>query len=297
MAKCYQAYTHKDLDGAVSLLTLLWALPNDVITYKGFNNLQIEEMKTSIRCVSNPCPVYIMDMALREDFLPELDSDNITIIDHHSSSIPFISRFNKTTIKHKDTTSNSLLMAQLFKGKEYPERTLEQKMLIALADDFDCYRLQIPESYDLNILFWNFYKNNFDKFIQDFKEGFKGFSSNQKKLIQYVKNISEEEAVSLPIYEGNILFGNKQKRVIAAMAEKTSNNVMDILIKKYTPDIFFFINIKSQKVCIRQLNNSDPINVGQFAEKICEGGGHNNAAGGIITPLFMEVTKNLKQIS
>ena len=62
------------------------------------------------------------------------------------------------------------------------------------------------------------------------------------------------------------------------------------------PHFLFFINIKSEKVSLRQCNNIDPVNMGSFAEKICEGGGHLMAAGGLLTPLFMEVCKNLKRL-
>jgi nanoRNase/pAp phosphatase (c-di-AMP/oligoRNAs hydrolase) len=85
-------------------------------------------------------------------------------------------------------------------------------------------------------------------------------------------------------------------KVIAALADKISNTVIDVVIKRHQPDVLFFINSKSEKVCLRQTINKDPVNLGAFAEKICEGGGHNNAAGGIITPIFMEITKNLKPI-
>jgi oligoribonuclease NrnB/cAMP/cGMP phosphodiesterase (DHH superfamily) len=297
MANCYRAYTHKDLDGAVSLLTLLWAKPNDIINYKEFNNLNVvETLKKEIESINNPCQTFILDLALRQEFLPDLDKDYITFIDHHSTSSDFISQFKHSKIIHKDTTSNSLLMSSIFKGDKYPARTSAQKILIALADDYDCYRLSIPESYDLNILFWTEYKNNFNKFIKDYSEGFKPFSEKQKKAIKYIKQTAEEEAKTLGLFSGDLNFGNKKKKVMAILAESFSNVVIDILMQRHQPDIFFFINPKTEKVSLRQNNKIDPVNLGTFAEKLCEGGGHLHAAGGKITPLFMEVTKNLKPV-
>lgn len=294
---CYNAYTHKDLDGAVSLLTLLWAKPEDFISFDCVTNLQIENLKTLTEKTNKPCPTYILDLALREEFLPELDQSNITFIDHHESSTPFVSRFTKAKIVHKNTTSNALFMAQLFKGEQYPERTMEQKMLIALADDYDCYRLDMPESYDLNILFWSEYKNNFTKFIKDYQNGFKPFTSGQKKAINYIKDEASKEADKLTIFQGVLNFGSKKKKTVAIMAEGFSNVTCDLIMQRYKPDVFFFINCKTEKVSIRQYTKEDPINVGLFAEKICEGGGHMHAGGGVITPLFMEVTKNLQPIN
>jgi oligoribonuclease NrnB/cAMP/cGMP phosphodiesterase (DHH superfamily) len=294
---CYHAYTHKDLDGAVSLLTLLWALPEDTITYDSVNNLQIDNIKKSLEKINKPCQTFILDLSLREEFLPDLDRSNITFIDHHDSSVDFIPRFNKAKIIHKVISSNALLMAQIFKGENFQARSDSQKTLIALADDYDCYRLEIPESYDLNILFWSEYKNNFSKFIKDYFSGFKGFSVEQKKAINFIKKEATNEADKTPTFEGYINFGNKKKKTLAIMSENFSNITNDILMQRHRPDVFFFINSKSEKVSIRQYTKEDPINVGNFAEKICDGGGHVHAGGGIITPLFMEVTKNLVPVN
>lgn len=297
MSQCIQACTHRDLDGAVSLLTLMWAYPEDTITYFTINNLESDILKKNIEQVSKPCKTFVLDLALREEFLPELDQEHITFIDHHETSVDFISRFNKAKIIHKKISSNALLMAQIFKGDKFSQRTAAQKMLIALADDFDCYRLQIPESYDLNILFWSEYRNNFTKFVKDYFNGFKPFSEQQKKAISYLKKQAISEASTLPLFYGELNISGKNKKVLAVMSEKMSNLVMDTLIHTHKPDLLFFINSKSEKVSLRQCNQNDPINIGSFAEKICEGGGHTNAAGGIITPLFMEICKNLKPIS
>lgn len=291
---CYQAYTHKDLDGAVSLLTLLWALPNDHIRWKAYNNLQLDSIKKDLEEVNSPCPTFILDLALRDEFVKDLDEEYITFIDHHESSESYINKFKKAKIVYENTTSNALLMAKKYAAQNgYPTRTTAQKTLIALADDFDCYRLQIPESYDLNILFWSEYKNNFSKFIKDYQEGFKSFTPEQKRAIAFIKNAAYEQSKRLQLFSGNVQFGSKSKRVLASMGDNFSNLCADFLIKEHSPDIFIFINSKSEKVYIRQHGKEDPINVGTFAERVCDGGGHKHAGGGVITPLFMEITKNL----
>ena len=296
MMGCVDVFTHRDLDGAVSLLTLMWALPDCHIRFDSVNNLEIESIKTKIQSVNKPCKTFILDLALREEFLPDLDLEHITFIDHHETSTSFIPRFKNAKILHKELSSNALFMAQIFKSEKFAPRTDKQKMLIALADDFDCYRLQIPESYDLNLLFWSEYKNNFTKFIKDYYEGFKPFTDQQKRAINFLKQEAITEANKFKLFEGDVTFGSKRKRVIAAMAEKFTSGAMDVIIQRLNPDIFFFINIKTEKVCIRQNTKEDEIDVGKFAEKICDGGGHRHAGGGKITPLFMEVTKNLKPL-
>lgn len=296
MSECYQIYTHNDLDGAVSLLVFLWAFPDAHIKWKSISNLQIDNLKLDLDEAVNPCSTYILDLALRESFLPDLDRDYVTFIDHHETSESFVGHFKNAKIIYENLSSNALLMNKTFKGGNFLPRNDKQKTLIALADDYDCYKLQIPESYDLNILFWSQYKNNFSKFIKDYQEGFKGFSPEQKRAIAYIKKNAEEESSKLNLFSGSLTIGGKKKTVLAALTDKFSSIIMDVLIKRYDPDLFFFINSKSEKVCIRQPQKKDPINVGDFAEKICDGGGHRYAGGGVITPTFMEITKNLSPL-
>jgi oligoribonuclease NrnB/cAMP/cGMP phosphodiesterase (DHH superfamily) len=296
MSKCYHVFTHNDLDGAVSLLTLMWSRPNDTFHYFPVNNLDvIDKIRDNISNTHNKPTTFVLDLALREEFLPFLNESNITIIDHHKTSEKFVSKFNKSKVLCKEYSSNALLVRKIF-AESSPELTQEQKMLIALADDFDSYKLQIPDSYDLNILFWSQYRNKFSEFIKDYSKGFKKITPEQRRAIDFIKKEASNEAEKIPLFYGELTIGGKQKKVYAGMVERIVPQVMDLLIQKYAPDIFFFINTKNEKVSIRQCTKTDPIDVGAFAERICEGGGHEYAAGGKITPLFMEVTKNLKPL-
>lgn len=296
MQKCYHVFTHNDLDGAVSLLVLMWSRPDAIFEYTPLNNLDIEtKLKSQINNTHNSPTTFVLDLALRKEFLPDLNQSHITIIDHHKSSESLVSQFDKAKILYQEFSSNALWMRKIFKPNS-PELTQEQKMLIALADDFDSYKLQIPDSYDLNILFWSEYRNKFANFIKDYHKGFKPFTDSQKRAIAYIKKQAAEEANSVPIFYGKLNIGGKEKTTFAAMVPKIVPQVMDLLITKYKPDIFFFINTKNEKVSIRQTPSSDPVDLDQFASKMCDGGGHTYAAGGKITPLFMELTKNLKPI-
>lgn len=296
MQKCYHVFTHNDLDGAVSLLVLMWARPDCIFEYTAVNNLEIEtKIKERIVNSHNNPKTFILDLALREDFLPQLNQSHITIIDHHKTSGPLVSRFDQANVLYKEFSSNAKLMRTLFKDNS-PELSQEQKMLIALADDFDSYKLQIPESYDLNILFWSEYRNKFSNFIKDYYQGFKKFTPQQIKTIEYIKKEASKEAESIPLFYGDLEINGRSKKVFAALVSKTVPQVMDLLMAKYKPDIFFFINTKSEKVSIRQTPSEHNVDLGSFASKICEGGGHANAAGGKITPLFMQMTKKLKPL-
>ena len=45
---------------------------------------------------------------------------------------------------------------------------------------------------------------------------------------------------------------------------------------------------------MRKKTSIENFDIGVFAEEMCDGGGNSNSGGGILTPLFMELMKNLK---
>lgn len=296
MPNCHHIFTHNDLDGAGSVLAYIWNKPKeDSFQYTPISNLEISKLKYEITNTHNLSNIFVFDLSLREEFLPELNNPNITFIDHHKSSAPFITKFNNARVLHKEYSSNTLLIYKLFKNDKI-QITNEQKTLIALIDDFDSNKLQLPASSDLNLLFWTEYKNRFSDFIKDYYNGFKPFTEKQKRAIEFIKKEESQEASKLPVFFGEVTIDNKKKKVYAVMAERMFPQVVEYFVNKYSPDIFLFINTKSEKVSIRQCSIEDPIDCSVFAQKYCEGGGHANAAGGKITPLFMEITKNLKPL-
>jgi oligoribonuclease NrnB/cAMP/cGMP phosphodiesterase (DHH superfamily) len=291
----YQVFTHKDLDGAVSLLTFMWSKPDSQITYREITNLDIGIIKDYVKKTCNPPNILVMDVSLREEMLPELDYDYITFIDHHKRSEEHIKKFKQAKILHKETTSNAILVRKLFKDQA-PEFTDAQKKLILLTDDHDCGENKFQESYDLNILFWTQFKNEFCYFCNFYKNGFKPFTDNQRKILKKAKEDAQMKLAHTQLFSGKLVLEGNVKNVMAAMSDSFNNIVIDSLIGKYQPDILFFINIKTEKVSMRQRKTENPIDLGAFSEKYCDGSGHVYAAGGKVTPLFMELTKKLKPL-
>jgi hypothetical protein len=293
MSKLYKIFTHGDLDGAVSLLCLTWAKPDDVIEYEECFNNTIEEKLISYkdRTINLPSTI-VMDFPLRETFL-NLDMEQFVFVDHHKSSSKFTDKFKNAKIIFKETTSNTALIYNSFL-KCLDNISKEKKYLIALANDFDSYKLELKESYDLNILFWSEYRGKFSKFINDYKDGFKPFTENQKHIIHMEKEYACSQVEKLQKFKGNISIKGKEYKTIAAIGEKYNVLVIDCLMRNYNPDIFFYINTKTEKVHMRKKTEINDIDMGIFAEKFCEGGGNANSSAGKLTPIFMELMKNLK---
>lgn len=293
--KLYKIFTHGDLDGAISLLLFIWARSTDSIEFEELYNTDcVEKLNKYVEKTHNPPSTLVLDMALREEF-QKFDLPQFTFIDHHKSSEPYINKFKQSKVVYKEYTSNAKWIYKIL-NKDLSHLTQAQKYLVALADDFDSYKFDLPHSYDLNIIFWVEYKNKFSKFIFDYKDGFKGFNQYQQNIIRLEKEAAKKEADRLPKFEGTVNISGTSKKTLAVMGEHFSPLIIDQIIKAYNPELFFFINTKSERVNLRQNTKNNPIDLGAFAEKICEGGGHIHSAGGKITPLFMEISKNLKPI-
>jgi oligoribonuclease NrnB/cAMP/cGMP phosphodiesterase (DHH superfamily) len=296
MNKAFHVFTHKDLDGAASLLAFLWSNPEASVTYREITNVEIDLIKDYVNKTCNPPQILIMDLSLRDEMYPDLDYDYITFIDHHKQSEKHIKNFKQAKVIHEEISSNALLVRNLYKNKA-PEFTDSQKKLILYANDHDSGENRFKESYNLNILFWTQFRNEFCYFCNYYKNGFKPFSENQKKIIQQAKEKAAYIEQQTNCYGGNLVIDGEVKNVIAAMTESFNSIVIDMLISKYQPDILFYINTKTEKISMRQTKKSkNVIDLSSFAEKYCDGNGHVYAAGGKVTPLFMELTKKLRPI-
>ena len=165
-----------------------------------------------------------------------------------------------------------------------------------LANDYESGSFNFNESYGLNIIFWTQFKNDFSRFINTYKNGFKPFTDSQKNLIQNAIKEADKKLEETKCYIGQILIEGQPKKVLAAITNKFNSIVIDKLIKKHKPDLLFYINVQTENVSIRQPKQKEMIDLLKFVQKYCDGNGTNNSAGGKITPLFMELTKNLNPI-
>ena len=171
-----------------------------------------------------------------------------------------------------------------------------QKLLIALSNDYYSSTFSLEDAENLNIIFWTEYQNRFSDFIKNYYDGFKPLTDKQKKAVSFIKNEAQITARNLQIFSGNINFGSASKNVCAIMSENVNYHTLDCIIQTHKPDVVFSINIKNNTVLMKQCSHQSPIDCSIFIEKFCEGSGNNNMAFGNITPLFMEVTKNLNPI-
>jgi hypothetical protein len=286
--------THNDLDGVSSLLIKKWLEPDSTFFYKTASNIQIENVLIdTIKNYHNPKNIIVMDLSLKESFL-NFDFNFVSFIDHHKRSEKWINSFKKANIIHKNFTSNTKLLYFLGKEKNMHQYvTDKQKQFIVFVDDYDSGAEKYIESYNLNILYWNKYKNEPYHFLKDFKNGFREFTKSENKLIQEVKIEAVRIADKTPIYQGNLIFNNRKIKTISTFGEKPNMVVIDLLLKKYNPELFMYLNLKTKKVILRQTNSNNMFDLPEFARHYCNGDGNIYSAGGEMTDLLLELTKNL----
>lgn len=296
MSDCFHIFTHKDLDGILSLLVFKWFYPENHITYKAVNNINVDsQISDYLQNSINPHNIKIFDLPLRETFL-NFDLPFITFIDHHKRSEDFKDLFKNSKIVYKEYSSNVLFLYKFLQKTNPTNLTDNQKKLILIGDDYDSGNHAFKESYDLNILFWALYRNDINKFLFDFNNGYKNFTDKESSIIYNIKKDALKTSLEFPVYKGEITFNGIKKQVISSFGETTNLISMDFLMKKNNADVLFFINTKTEKISLKQKRSDNMLDIGELAKKYCDGNGHLLSAGGKLTDLFLELTKNFHPV-
>ena len=292
--KKIMCFTHWDLDGVVSYLVLKWAFPKAKIeclptTVQNFRNTYTKWL--SNHDVEDYDKIYIMDLGIYED-KELIDHKNVFIIDHHSGHDNTTYKNAKSFIADHD--SACMLAYRMFKGLYNIQLTDPQHYLLKLANDFDSYKLEIKESAQLNVVFWDT-NDKFKTFSKIFFNGFTEFTDQQKNIIKLhdikLQKIREE----IEVYAGNVKLQNKKRYVCAAFAKQYINEVADIMLNDYNAEVALVINPGTNHVSYRRGRNSD-VDLSELAKKLANGAGHEYSSGSEITEKFTLFTKILEKI-
>jgi len=291
--KKYFVWTHYDLDGIMCYLLLKWFLKIDIefksTLPKKFRDDYTQWMANNTTQYDK---IFITDLDIAEH-ADLVDKPNVIIIDHHKSHNDNFNYKHATTVIRPETSAAKLLY-KTFKDK-FEDITIPQKKLLLLVDDYDCYKLDLPDSRKLNILFWNS-NNAFETFVKDFNHGFTMFNVQQETAIKYHLEKIQKIFNEAPIYSGNITIQGKKRSVCATFVNKYINDIVDMVYDKYKSDLIIVVNTNQQSVHFRRGKHCTDLDVSEFAKKIADGGGHEFAGGGKITENFMQFTKLLGQI-
>lgn len=292
-------FTDIDLDGVGSLITLhhiLNAKPGELkFSTSTVSNLRKTLLKwLETDSFANYTSVYFLDLDT-STCLDLIDKKNVTVIDHHSSHLKSLELYKEAKTIVKETTSCTKWIYYNYK-ETLSKLTDRQKYFIMLCDDYDSYQFKLSETYDLNCLFTNTHRSmNLDrthKFLERFYSGFDAFTFQETNIIKDYVTRKNEMIAKIEVFSGVLSINKEPIKVVGSSGEKFTNEVCDHLIKKYSAGISFFYNINSNHVSFRK-NKECKVDLSKLAAKLCDGGGHEYAAGGKPTNMFFEFAKTL----
>ena len=287
-------FTDCDLDGIGSYLVSKWLISDDmpytVTTCKNFRQDYLRWANHNK--LSDYDKVFIFDINVSEH-VDLLDRSNILVIDHHNGKDGY-SEFGKAKlILEPEYSSTCLLVLKTLlalnpklKSKLTPERA----KMIKLVDDYDSYTLQYPESTGLNTILWSYTGNRVQKFIEEFGDGIKPFTSFQKNMISIAEKKVKDAIETYDLFKIELPIEGKKRKIVSIQCDHNINEVADGLLKKYNFDICFVVNLKSKSVSLRKSKGCD-VNLNKLATTLCDGGGHPDSAGGKITDTFLKCAK------
>lgn len=296
-------FTDCDLDGIGCYMVFKW-----FTNYKNIEHTicsQSNFRKTFLswankRDTSTYDRIYIFDLDVSQTCLDIVDMDNVTVIDHHDTHVQNQDKYKKAKTILQEYSSCCKLLYTLL-AQKYPDRKLtdNQKMLVLMVDDYDSYELKLKDSYNLNIILWNYVGNRAEQFERDFARGFTGFNESHKNMI-HMNNKKVHRIISeLEIFRGDIpvMGGKKDYKVFATFASQSLNEVAHHVIDNYDCDVCIVFNMKTQRCSFRKNKETCPeVDLGKIAKNLAEGGGHMYSAGGSITESMLTLTKLLKPV-
>jgi len=288
-------FTSPHIDGITSFLIYRWVSGNRLTNHKHVVLKVKEDMSHYESLIERADSIYCFDVFLREG-LELLNNEKVTFFDTHEISNFYKPQYDKAKcVIRPNRGSCSNLVLELF-GK-ITEFTASQSVLAKLVDEIANYTFKHEISYDLHLLYNHYYKWDYAWYLRDFKDGYNGLSKGQADNIVKIKRQLQEKLKQTQLFIGKIEFEGIHYNCVSTVQDHLDIGVLDLITKSNTFDIIFWVNIKTNKVSIRKSRNDVVANLhlGKFAKFICDGDGHEYAAGGNITDTFLEYSKTFSE--
>lgn len=293
-------FTDCDLDGLGTFLVFRWFtgldVQHEICSQSNFRN-------TYTKWAAKNRPetydkIYVFDLDVSQSNMDLVDKPNFVIIDHHDTHVANKSKYQHAKTILQDYTSCCKLLYKLFSVK-YPDVKLtnEQKLLILMVDDYDSYELKVKDSYNLNVIVWNYKGDRAGQFTRDFGSGFTGFNREHKNMIHLNNKQVQRVIDDLEVFHGLLPVGGIKYKLYATVADRSLNEVAHHVIHNNDCDICMVLNLRSNRVSFRKNKKRIPdLDLGLLAKKIAEGGGHKHSAGGALNENIMSLTKLLQPV-
>jgi len=285
-------WTDNDLDGAGSafLLKQLYDKRASEIFIKEVSDNELPQIKAWLEAnYSKYTTIYISDLYIPDELVEDVDREKVVVIDHHKTHALVKDRFKKAKTIIEIETSCTKLIYNKFQKIFDEFITQPQRSLIDIVDDYDSYQLKYPETLKLNAVYRFYNRPKAEKFIENFSEGIRDFNVYELNSIKLYFNKLKDELNNTQYFCGTV----KGYKVVSCFANFAINEVAHTVLKKFDADIAIIVISKANAVSFRKNGNRCSIDLSSLAEKLCDGGGHEYAAGGTITDNFLKFTQTL----
>ena len=278
-------FTDNDLDGAGSALFIKWLYGSKITN---FSVLDVTEYNIinefNSRDISSYDKVYILDLDLSKEQIPNIDFENVIVFDHHKQHADNKYIYKKAKAIVEPASSCISLLKTKFEGKV--KLTAEQEQLIKYIDDYDSYKLHHKDSLKLNAIHKTLNRPKAEQFIESFENGFRPYNVQEKNGIKlFIKKFREQ--IESQVFTGKI----KNYKTVSIISNYAPSEVAHYIISKHKADIGIVVNLDNNTVSFRRCKGCD-VDVSIIAKTLCEGGGSAAIAGGKITEQFANLTKN-----
>ena len=285
-------FTDADLDGAGSALLLKEVFDgHDVIIVDTTEYRILNEFKNRWNTLDHFDKIFVCDLSLSEEQAEAINRDNVVVVDHHETHSRHADKYTKAKSIVTPYSSCTKLVFDKFRSKI--NVTPEKEALVDLIDQYDSWSFDFPREMapaKLNAIHYTYNKPKTEKFIESFKDGLRDYTPHEKGAIKlHFKSFVEQ--LENPKFYGKI----KDFKVVSTFTSKHVNEVANYMLDKYDADVAIMVNLDIKVVSFRKSRGVD-LNLGKLAEKLCDGGGSHNLAGGKLTETFANWTKTLSPI-
>ncbi len=239
---------------------------------------------------STPYCFFVCDLNIKND-IALINQPNVIVFDHHAEHVERLDEYTIAKPAIKDYSSCTLLMYQAL--KLHDKLTDYEKLLVKIVDDYDSYTLKIPHSRKLNQVFWSYTGDRVHKFLQDFGNGFKGFSKYHINALNIVERKINDYFKTEQIFKGTLKISNENHNVLGGFFSFSPNEISERALHDYGGDFIILMNLNS-KTCTFRRAKDCTVDMGKLAEKLADGGGHADAAGCLLNDNIINLTKLLQ---
>lgn len=277
------AWFNSDLDGVGSAVVLGNLFKNFEYRSVFFGDFERQFTEWFEENGENYDKIFVVGMVYDQKMINQLDDYKIIFV---SDGPEKLNVFDSTWVQ-EDTTSCTRLLYNKFKDKvEYP---IDIKKLVVYIDDYNSYTLKTEEAKYLNAIFRKTSgKNKFNALVRRFWNGYDGLTNSEQKVAQQFFDEIQTEAENLELYKGEY----KGFSILSFFTKKSANEMAGVVLDNYETDAVMVVNLDTQFVSIRA-RKGGKADAKLLAERLCNGGGTKESAGGKITEKFLEFTQEL----